>query len=137
VVWEREGPGRHILVGISNPLGCDFLGQRWIMKTYVAEINGEAILAYRAEDDEAARQIIGDEERRFKRVVRGKSGLVRADGRVLWDGASPIRYRSATPQEHWLWVTLRSSLKGPADDPNDWVVYLVPVVSVLEDDAKS
>jgi hypothetical protein len=99
--------------------------------TYVAEIDAEAILAFRAEDDEAARRFLSGS--RFQHIVRGYSGLLRFDGRVLWDGKSPIRHRLATAQEHWLWVTLRSSLKGQADDPGDWIVYLVPV---LDNEAK-
>jgi hypothetical protein len=34
------------------------------------------------------------------------------DGRVLWDGASPIRHRLASPQQHELWLTLRSARSG-------------------------
>jgi hypothetical protein len=101
------------------------------MKTYVAEIDGEAILAFRAEDDEAAGHVIGEEESGFQVVIRGYSGLLRADGRPLWDGTSPIRHRLASPQEHGLWLTVRSARTGP-NDPNDWVVYLVPVVSIDE-----
>jgi hypothetical protein len=100
------------------------------VKTYVAEIDGDAILAFRAENDDAAERIIGEEDGGFQIVVRGYSGLLRADGRPLWDGTSPIRYRLALPQEHELWLTLRSARSGSRDDPNDWVVYLVPVVSV-------
>jgi hypothetical protein len=102
------------------------------MKTYVAEIDGEAILAFRAEDDDAAERIIGEEEGGLHIVVSGYSGLLRADGRPLWDGTNPIRYRLASPQEHGLWLTLRSAGIGSPNDPNDWVVYLVPVISVDE-----
>jgi hypothetical protein len=104
------------------------------MKTYVAEINGEAILAFRAENDDAAQRIICDENGGFRMVVRGYSGLMRADGRVLWDGISFIGYRLASLREHELWLTLRASRTESADNPDDWVVYLVPVVSI--DDIK-
>jgi hypothetical protein len=100
------------------------------MRTYVAEIDGEAILAFRAENDEAARRIVSEEESGFQLVVRGYSGLLRADGGVLWDGTSPIRYRLASRHEHELWLTVRKAQTGCADDPDDWVVYLVPVVSI-------
>jgi hypothetical protein len=102
------------------------------MKTYVAEIAGEAILAFRAEDDAAARSIVCEERGGLQLVVRGYSGLLRPDGRPLWDGASPIRYRLASSREHEQWLILRHSRTGGADDPDDWVVYLVPVVSVDE-----
>jgi hypothetical protein len=100
------------------------------MKTYAAEIDGEAILAFRAESDDAAERIIDQEDGGFQIVVRGYSGLFRVDGRPLWDGLGPIRYGLASPQEHGLWLTLRSARSGSPDDPNDWVVYLVPEVSV-------
>jgi hypothetical protein len=102
------------------------------MKTYVAEIAGEAILAFRAEDDEAARSIVCEEGGGFQLVVRGYSGLLRPDGRPLWDGTSPIRYRLASRPEHEQWLILRHAQTGRADDHDDWVVYLVPVVSVDE-----
>jgi hypothetical protein len=35
------------------------------MKTYVAEIDGEAVLAFRAEDDDAAQCLIYGEDRGF------------------------------------------------------------------------
>jgi hypothetical protein len=38
------------------------------------------------------------------------------------------------PHEHEQSLTLRNARIGGADDPDDWVVYLVPVVSVLDDD---
>jgi hypothetical protein len=102
------------------------------MKTYVAEVDGEAILAFRAEDDDAAERIICEQDGGFQIVVRGCSGLLRADGRPLWDGSSPIRHRAASPREHEQWLILRNSGTERTDDPNDWVVYLVPVVSIGE-----
>jgi hypothetical protein len=63
------------------------------MKTYVAEIDGEAILAFRAQDDENARHIKSEKDSGFQIVVCGYSDLLRADGRVLWNGISPIRHR--------------------------------------------
>jgi hypothetical protein len=104
------------------------------VKTYVAEIAGEAILAFRAEDDEAARSVVCEADGGFQFVVRGYSGLLRADGRFLWDGNSPVRYRLASPGEHGQWLTLRDSRVGSADNPDDWVVYLVPVVSIDDDE---
>jgi hypothetical protein len=49
------------------------------MRTYVAEVDGEAILAFRAEDDDAAERIICEEDGGLQIVVRGYSGLLRAD----------------------------------------------------------
>jgi hypothetical protein len=52
------------------------------------KINGEAILVFRAENDDAAQRIIREEDSGRQPVVRGCSGLLRADGRPLWDGTS-------------------------------------------------
>jgi hypothetical protein len=61
------------------------------MKTYVAEIDGEAILAFRAENDDVAERITCEEDGGFQLVVRGYSGLLRGDGHPLWNGTSSIR----------------------------------------------
>jgi hypothetical protein len=92
------------------------------MKTPVAEVDGEAILAFRAQNDDAAERIIGEEDGGFQIVVRGYSGLLLVDRRPLWDGTSPIRYRLASPHEHGLWLTLRSAQIGSPDDPDDIMV---------------
>jgi hypothetical protein len=103
------------------------------MKTYVAEVDGEAILVFRATNDQAAERLICEEDGGFQLVARGYSGLPRADGRPLWDGTSPVRHRAASPHEHAQWLIVRDSRTESTDDPNDWVVHLVPVVSI--DDA--
>ena len=102
------------------------------MRTYVAEVDGEAVLAFRAENDKAAQGIICENDSGFQLVARGYSGMLRADGRVLWDGTSPIGYRLAAPPEHEQWLIFRDSQTGSADNPDDWVVYLVPVISIDE-----
>jgi len=60
------------------------------MKTYVASIGGNAVLAFRAEDDEKVRAMIDDQRRR----------LVGADGKPLWDGKSAIQAQEATTGQH-------------------------------------
>jgi hypothetical protein len=90
------------------------------MNTYVAEIDSEEIVAFRKAS--SARKVAAS--RSFCVIY---FGLLRADGRLLWDGPSPIRYRFACPREHERWLILRDSR---AEDPDDWVVYLVPFVSI-------
>jgi hypothetical protein len=70
------------------------------IKTYVAEINGEAIIAFRAEDDDHANAIVNDEDGGLRSGHNGLSGLLRADGSVLWDGETEIKARRATDAEH-------------------------------------
>ncbi len=58
----------------------------------------------------AAQNILcGEEGGGFQLVARGYSGLLRADGRPLWDGRSPIRHRAASPEEHRQWLIVRNS----------------------------
>jgi hypothetical protein len=93
------------------------------MKIYVAEINGEAIMAFRAEDDVGALAFVSEENGAFQ---LGLSDVVRTDGKPLWDRESTISPRLATAAEHDQWLKALN-----ADDLN---VYLIPVVDLDDDD---
>jgi hypothetical protein len=94
------------------------------MKIYVAEINGEAIMAFPAEDDGSAFGIVNEKNGDFQ---LGLSDVVRANnGKPLWDGESTISPRLATAAEHDQWFKALN-----ADDLN---VYLIPVVDPNDDD---
>jgi hypothetical protein len=93
------------------------------MKIYVAEINGEAIMAFRAEDDVGALAFVNEENGAFQ---LGLSDVVRTDGKPLWDRESTISPRLATAAEHDQWLKALN-----ADDLN---VYLIPVVDLDDDD---
>jgi hypothetical protein len=112
------------------------------MKTYVAEINGEAIMAFRAEDDVSALAFVNEENGGFQ---LGLSEVVRADGRALWDGDSTISRRLATAAEHDQWLKVRNAETGAGadgkqidpetvDDPDDLNVYLIPVFDPDDED---
>jgi hypothetical protein len=75
-----------------------------IYKTYVASINGNAVLAFRAEDDDQARAIIDDPEGSMRSDLLT---LIGADGKPLWDGKSAIQAREATPAQHAEWQQSR------------------------------
>jgi hypothetical protein len=111
------------------------------MKTYVAEINGEAIIAFRAEDDNGAQQMVDAEDGGVRLGLNGFSGLLRENGDVLWDGTTEIRTRVATEVEHERWVKALAAETGSTDegkqidleagdDPDDLIAYLIPVHSV-------
>jgi hypothetical protein len=115
------------------------------MKTYVAEINGEAILAFRAEDDHDAHQIVNEEDGGVQVGLNGFSGLLRENGDVLWDEQTVIKTRLATKDEHERWLKARDAETGSAyegkqidpdfhDDPNELMVYLIPTRAVDDDD---
>jgi hypothetical protein len=106
------------------------------MKTYVAEINGEAIMAFRAEDDVGALAFVNEENGDFQ---LGLHDVVRADGKPLRDGESAISPRLATAAEHDQWLKVRNAETGAAADGkqidpemggdlDDFSVYLIPVI---------
>ena len=99
------------------------------MNTYVAIINGKAVLAFRAEDDDEARAIIEDEGGSMRSDLRALAGM---DGKSLWDGKSAIEVREATAAQHVEWKQSRDQAirDGEIDldarnNPDEWNVYLV------------
>jgi hypothetical protein len=111
------------------------------MKTYVVEINDEAVLAFRAEDDDAAFGIVNEENGDLQLGL----DVLRADGKPLWDGKSTISSRLATAAEHDEWLKVSSAEIGTAADgiqidsesgegPDDLNVYLIPVIDPDDDD---
>jgi hypothetical protein len=97
------------------------------MKTYVAEINGEAIIAFRAMDDEDAHDMVNDEDSELRESLDESSGVVRADGSPLWDGKSKIIARRATEVEEESWREARDAEIGSADESE-------PIETEIEDD---
>src|SRR3974377_436070 len=115
------------------------------MKTYVAEINGEAVMAFRAMDDDDAHDMASDEDGDLQQSLNEFSGVVREDGRPLWDGKSEIRVRPATEAEDEDWRTARDAEIENADegelidseiedDSDDFNVYLIPVKSADDEE---
>jgi hypothetical protein len=111
------------------------------MKTYVAEINGEAVMAFRAMDDDDAQDMVTDEDGDVLQSLDASACIVRADGSPLWDGKSEIIARRATEAEDENWRKARDAEIGDADegepieseieeDFDDFNVYLIPVKSV-------
>jgi hypothetical protein len=116
------------------------------MKTYVAEINGEAVVAFRAMDDEDAHDMVNDADGDLRQSLDESSGMVREDGSPLWDGKSKIIARPATDAEDESWREARDSEIGDADedepidseiedDFEDFNVYLIPVKPIEDEDA--
>jgi len=115
------------------------------MKTYVAEINGEAVMAFRAMDDDDARDMASDEDGDLQQSLNESSGVVREDGSPLWDGKSEIKVRRATEAEDEDWRTARDEEIENADegepidseledDFDDFNVYLIPVKSADDEE---
>jgi hypothetical protein len=98
------------------------------MNTYVAHIAGEAVLAFRAEDEEQAQEMVQNHEglRSDLRV------LVDENGKALWDGVSPIDVWEATAAQNAEWEQSRDQAISDGeidldagDNPDEWNVYLV------------
>ena len=99
------------------------------MNTYVVSIGGQAVLAFRAEDDDQAREMIDDHEGNLRSDLQT---LVGTDGKPLWDGKSAIHISEATAAQHGEWEQSRDQAisDGEIDldagnDPNEWNVYLM------------
>lgn len=93
------------------------------MQTYVAEIDGRGIFAFRA-DDVARAQAWLD----IHAVMRHALETVHSDGRPIWNGRAPIIARNATSFEAMTWRKLRDELAamGPLEEPDIITVWLIP-----------
>ena len=99
------------------------------MNTYVVSIGGQAVLAFRAEDDDQAREMIDDHEGNLRSDLQT---LVDTDGKPLWDGKTAIHVREASAAQHAEWEQSRDQAISDGeidldagDDPNEWNVYLM------------
>src|SRR5512143_380310 len=93
------------------------------MQTYVAEIDGRGIFAFRA-DDAACAQAWLD----IHAVMRHALETKHCDGRPIWNGRAPIIARSATSSEATMWRKLRDELTaaGQLEEPDIITVWLIP-----------
>src|SRR5215510_14892589 len=114
------------------------------MRTYVAEINGEAIIAFRAEDDDVAYEEVhgsGSEEDGLKAALLEYE---RADGAYIWNGQDDIGVRPASDAEHDRWQEVLRAWTGSAadgaafdpdagDDPDNLHAFLIQISDPAED----
>jgi hypothetical protein len=101
------------------------------VKTYVACIGEEAVLAFRAESDDDAHAMIDDEEGSIRSDLKV---LVGTDEKPLWDGKSTLQVREATAAQHAEWEQSRDQAISDeeidldaGEDPDDWSVYLTGI----------
>jgi hypothetical protein len=64
------------------------------MQTYVAEIDGRAVIAFRAADDDHAQTWVEDEEK-----IRSELLAIENDRKPLWDRAATLSIRPANMEE--------------------------------------
>jgi hypothetical protein len=101
------------------------------MKTYVACVGEEAVLAFRAENDDQAHEMIDDKEGSIRSDLKV---LVATDEKSLWDGKAAIHMREATAAQHAEWEQSRDQAISDeeidldaGDDPDEWSVYLTSI----------
>ena len=99
------------------------------MQTYVVSIGGKAVLAFRAEDDEQAREVA-----HLTSMQSDLRTLTDRDGKPLWDGKADIQVQLASAAHDVEWQQSRDQAirDGEIDlnsghDPDDWEVYFLEV----------
>lgn len=93
------------------------------MQTYVAEIDGRPIFAFRSVDDSCAQAWLDIHGLMRRTLERLQSG-----GRAVWDGQSAIVARKATSDESTTWSQSsdRAADDEQLDGPNTITVWLIP-----------
>jgi hypothetical protein len=100
-------------------------------KTFVVEVAGEGVLAFRADYEYEAEDLVHDysESELIGGIQAELLNRNRADGRPLWDGRSKLGVRLATDAEHEIWLQNRNAAIGHVidigDDLDDFNVFLV------------
>ena len=93
------------------------------MQTYVAEIDGRAIFAFRAADESCAQAWLD-----IHAVMRHTLARVQSGGRQIWNGRSDIVARKATTAESSLWSTRRDKVveDDQIEEQDNITVWLIP-----------
>jgi hypothetical protein len=99
------------------------------MQTYVVSIGGKAVLAFRADDDEQAREVAHSTS-----MQSDLRTLTDTDGKPLWDGKADIQVllASAAHDSEWKQSRDQAIRDGEIDlnaghDPDNWEVYFLEV----------
>ena len=90
------------------------------METFVVEIAGEPVMAFRAEDHDEAQELVHGDDSERGGVKTTLLEYEREDGQPLWDGASELTVRAATGEEHHEWEAARDAAIESDDDPDDF-----------------
>jgi hypothetical protein len=107
-----------------------------LKKTFVAVINGEAIMAFRAEDEDEAYDLVNESESENGGIKTVLLEYDRADGGMIWDGASNIEVRPATVAERKLWEESSGDAheEDMTDGEDDWNMFLIDISDPLDDE---
>jgi hypothetical protein len=93
------------------------------MQTYVAEINGRAIFAFRAFDDGNAQAWLD-----IHAVMRHTLETLHSGGRRIWNGHAHILARRASAGEAKIWSKTSGNVAevDPFEDADTITVWLIP-----------
>jgi hypothetical protein len=93
------------------------------MHTYVAEIDGRAIFAFRAVDDVTAQAWLD-----IHAVMRHTLETLHSGGRRIWNGQAQIVARRASAREAKIWSNLSDEVAGidPLEEADSITVWLIP-----------
>jgi hypothetical protein len=93
------------------------------MQTYVAEIDGRAIFAFRSIDVSCAQAWLD-----IHAVMRHTLSRVLSGGDSIWDGRAEIVARKATSAEQTVWSTLSDKLvdEDQIEEQDNITVWLIP-----------
>lgn len=93
------------------------------MKTYVAQIDGRAIFAFRALSDVAAQAWLD-----VHSVMRHRLEQIESGGQRIWNGHTDIVARQASADEDTIWTRLRDeAVEVDANAyPDSITVWLIP-----------
>ncbi|HEV3242192.1 MAG TPA: hypothetical protein VGY14_02895 [Methyloceanibacter sp.] len=93
------------------------------MQTYVAEINGRAVFAFRSVDASCAQAWLD-----IHGLMRRMLEQLQSDGRAICDGRSAIVARKATSDESATWTQSCGRAIGAEhlDEPDNITVWLIP-----------
>jgi hypothetical protein len=94
-----------------------------LMKTYVAEIDGRAIFAFRAVNDACAQAWLD-----VHAVMRHRLETLESGGLRIWNGQARITARRADAGEASIWSKLRDEVVevDETEHPDNITVWLIP-----------
>jgi hypothetical protein len=93
------------------------------MQTYVAEIDGRGIFAFRAVNDVTAQAWLD-----IHAVMRHTLETLHSGGRRIWNGQAQIIARRASAREAKIWTNLSDEVAGidPLEEADSITVWLIP-----------
>lgn len=100
------------------------------MQTYVAEIDGRAIFAFRSVDVVCAQAWLD-----IHTIMRARLERLKSGGSRIWNGHTRIIARQANNAEETVWSELRNEVSEEdlTEEPDYLTVWLIPT----SDDSRS